>query len=46
MAPKDVRCLTPAKLAAFYKEVGGDLDGSCPFFVCAVEIKGLILMVV
>ncbi|KAI5842777.1 hypothetical protein BZA05DRAFT_321982, partial [Tricharina praecox] len=26
MAPKEIRTLTPAKLAAFYKEVGGDLD--------------------
>jgi len=35
MAPNDIRTLTPAKLAAFYKAVGGDLDGesfpSAPF---------------
>jgi hypothetical protein len=46
MAPKDVRCLTPAKLAAFYKEVGGDLDGSYAFLFFCWEIKGLVLMVV
>ncbi|KAF8540459.1 hypothetical protein BDD12DRAFT_734590, partial [Trichophaea hybrida] len=26
MAPKEVRYLTPTKLAAFYREAGGDLD--------------------
>lgn len=32
MAPKEVRYLTPTKLAAFYREVGGDLDGTVFFF--------------
>ena len=34
MAPKDVRSLTPAKLAAFYREVGGDLDGTSNAHYC------------
>ena len=34
MAPRDVRSLTPAKLAAFYREVGGDLDGTSDAYCC------------
>jgi len=40
MAPKEIRTLTPTKLAAFYKQVGGDLDGK--FIFCFLFLSLLL----